>query len=436
METGLRTRPTCLAICLISLCLVATLLCGCFAVTTRSVYSPVYLSYDVLRRSVAADTSSTVELSNLGKIYVKDDYLYVNELYKGIHVIDNSDPANPAVVAFIPIPGNVDMAICGTVLYADSYVDLVAIDVSNPIEASEINRIEDAFPYADCIAVEPWYDYLDEYESPDEGEGVVVAWLKTDEEVFVYNTAIDYALEGAAESSGTGGSMARFTVVGDYLYALHEDSIRLVDVSEPAAPELLDDSIYVGWDIETIFPYEDKLFIGSTTGMYIFDNSAPPAIEQLSVFAHVTSCDPVVVEAGYAYVTLRAGSSCGGLESQLQIIDVSDAANPELVASHALEGPYGLAADGSTLFVCDGEYGLKVFDVSDPTAESLTQLASVTGYQTYDVILLSGVAIVVGPDALYEYDTTGLTGETPTLTLLSEIEVTPSDDGSAARSAE
>ena len=112
-------------------------------------YSPIYLSYSELRTPVTAE--APVEIDITGKIYVKDGYIYVNELYEGIHVIDNANPSSPQRIAFIPIPGNVDMAIKGTTLYSDSYVDLVAIDIADPLNAVEVARIEDAFPY-----LTPW----------------------------------------------------------------------------------------------------------------------------------------------------------------------------------------------------------------------------------------------------------------------------------------
>ena len=38
------------------------------------------------------------------------------------YYVDVSDPADPQNIAFITIPGNVDIAIKENVLYADSYI--------------------------------------------------------------------------------------------------------------------------------------------------------------------------------------------------------------------------------------------------------------------------------------------------------------------------
>ena len=106
---------------------------------------PVYMSYDELRTSVAILEPSAIE--TLGKIYIKDQYLFVNEKFEGIHVFDNSDPANPVNLTFIKIPGNVDLTIKGNFLYADSYIDLVVFDISDIANIKETYRLEDIFPY-------------------------------------------------------------------------------------------------------------------------------------------------------------------------------------------------------------------------------------------------------------------------------------------------
>jgi len=402
---------------------------GCTDYERVSVFSPIYLSYAELRTPVMA--TDPVEIDTTGKIYVKDSYIYVNELYDGIHVIDNTDPSSPQKIAFLPIPGNVDMAIKGTTLYADSYVDLVAIDIADPLNAVEVARIEDAFPY---MTPSPWIaeDFVagSRVETPDESIGVVVGWELTRIERVRTDDFFGVAFEGAGDlaaptgvnrtgGTGIGGSMARFTIVEPFLYALHESYIQLVRIDDPVNPSLWS-TVDVGWGIETIFPYGNYLFIGSTTGMFIYDNTDPENPTKLSAFAHVTSCDPVVTQGDYAYVTLRAGSFCGGGVNRLDILDITDLTNPLLVESYAMQGPFGLGIDGATLFVCDGVAGLKVYDVTDPM--NIDLMAFETSNETYDVILIPPVAIVVGPDGLDQYDYTDV-ATTKELVLLSHLDV-------------
>jgi len=85
--------------------------------------SPVYMSYDNLRKAVKVEQNA--ELENPGKIYFKDNYIFIVEELKGIHVYDNSNPASPVRKAFVNLPGVVDISISGYIMYADSFVDLV-----------------------------------------------------------------------------------------------------------------------------------------------------------------------------------------------------------------------------------------------------------------------------------------------------------------------
>jgi hypothetical protein len=202
-------------------------------------------------------------------------------------------------------------------------------------------------------------------------------------------------------STGKGGSLARFTIVDDYLYVLSGSDLQLFEIKDPAAPTIWE-RVSIGWDIETIFPYKDKLFIGGQEGMYIYDNSDPANPFQISRFSHVTSCDPVVVEGDYAYVTLRGGTRCRRGANRLEIIDISDIRNPELVADYPMDGPYGLGIDRGLLFICDGDAGLKWFDVSNPY--DIRQTGGIPGITTHDVILHNELAIVVGQKGLYQYD--------------------------------
>jgi hypothetical protein len=378
-----------------------------------TVNNPVYLSYNDLRNSFKVADGQ--EIIHPGKIYFKDHYIFVNEYQKGIHVIDNTDPGSPQIVKFIEIPGCVDLAIRDNILYADSYVDLVAIDISNLDDIREVKRIEGVFPYMipDCangIA-----------EGVDASKGVVVEWttsrrtveIKDDNlypqypywrEDFMFVAAYNSSgSKTGATNTGTGGSLARFMVYDDYLYTVDNSSLRLFSISVPADPGMVKE-MYVGWNIETLYPYENKLFLGSTNGMFIYNLQDPSNPEFISQFRHASSCDPVVVEGDYAYVTLRAGNLCGDIKSQLDVIDISDIQNPLLVADYLMEEPYGLGIDDSLLFVCDGSAGLKIYNAVDPKTIDQHKLGQYDDIQAYDVIPLGNILVMIGTDGLYQYD--------------------------------
>jgi hypothetical protein len=378
-----------------------------------TVNEPVYLSYNDLRASFKV--AGGQQIIHPGKIYFKDHFIYVNEYQKGIHVIDNTDPASPQIVKFIEIPGSVDLAIRDNILYADSYVDLVAIDISNPDDIREVKRIENIFPY---MIPECENGIV---EGVDQARGVVTGYKSTERTVEVGNNNSypqypywreDFMYLDAANtpggktepsSTGTGGSMARFTVYNDILYTVDNSSLRLFSISTPSDPTLVKE-LGVGWNIETLYPYENKLFIGSTTGMFIYSLQDPYDPRFISQFRHASSCDPVVVEGDYAYVTLRAGNLCGQTSSQLDVIDISDLQNPEQIAAYPMTEPYGLGVDDTLLFVCDGTAGLKIYNAADPKTIDRHKLAQYDSIQAFDVIPLGNVLVMIGTDGLFQYE--------------------------------
>jgi hypothetical protein len=394
---------------------------------------PVYLSFEDLRKSVTIAESEP--LSSPGKIYFKGKYIFINEQMKGVHVLDNTDPAKPKFRKFINIPGNIDIAIKGNMLYADSYVDLVVLDISDLNNIKEKFRIKDIFPYT-----VPVYTYGLVTEPIDQTKGVVLKWKEAtvSKEVETYtnkypvyleymnftdgfakaNGAITSSSSGGSQTVGVGGSMARFSINGDALYVINQGNVIVFDISNIAKPAKISDN-YVGWNIETLFMYEKTLFIGSQTGMLLYDVTNPFALNRLSVFQHVRSCDPVVVEGNYAYVTLRSGSMCGGNTNQLDIVDVENKAVPVLKKSYPMTNPKGLGIDGGVLFVCDGPDGLKVYDASDVNAIDQHMISHFKDIKTYDVIPNNGLLFMVGDSGFYQYDYKNLNN----IKLLSTIKI-------------
>ncbi len=117
-----------------------------FTVDNISEYDPVYINRSELKNSVFW-VNSGVDLKEVGKIYTKDNLLFINELYKGVHVFDNRNPASPQKIGFLHIAGNVDIAIKHNFLYADNAIDLVVVDLSDlPNKVKVVARSEGVFP--------------------------------------------------------------------------------------------------------------------------------------------------------------------------------------------------------------------------------------------------------------------------------------------------
>lgn len=366
---------------------------------------PLTMSEEEFRNSI--EILPPLPIDESGKIYAFEDLIFVNDKYRGIHVIDNSDPNSPRKQSFIKIPGNVDIAVKDNLLYADSIRDLLVFDISDINNILLVNRLVNVL--RDNIAWPFEADVID-FEQLGDVSNILVGWdlqtqLLTQEEFERQFGTVDDTLlfetANADTSVGQGGSLARFNIVNNYLYAVDSHSINVFEISDLENPQDMED-VYAGFDIETIFHNGTYLFLGSMRGMYIYDITDPAIPQFVSEFQHGTACDPVVVDGDYAYVTLRGGNNCGALESGLFIVDISDIYAPELATSYPMDEPYGLGIKEEKLFICDGASGLKVYDKTN--IEQLIPLDHFEDIVTFDVIPMTSHLLMVGADVLYQYE--------------------------------
>ena len=368
-------------------------------VTTTYTYRtmmPIYLEMSDVRARLIT-TEPAKPLDNPGKIYIYQDYLLVNEPSKGIHILDNSNPANPINLSFIPIEGNVDLAVNDNILYADNYVDLLAFDISKISNIKLINRVKDVFTHMyrhDTGQIITFKDTVITTENP---RWETFGWLARSDMSFMANMA------AASKSYGTGGSMARFTLMDGHLFAVDESTMRVFDVQNAADPKFIK-PIDLGWGIETIFPFQNKLFIGSNRGMHIYDASTPHSPTRMAVYEHVVACDPVVVNEEHAFVTLRSGNLCVNGVNELQVIDIKNPYDPKLKKAYPMLNPHGLGLAGDFLFVTEGKHGLKSFNMKDVMAIDKNQLEFLQNMKSVDLIPGPKSLIVIGPDGVCQYD--------------------------------
>jgi hypothetical protein len=364
---------------------------------------PVYASKATVLSNIRSNNPRPLEAP--GKIYILGRYLFVNEIDKGVHIIDNSNPSNPRAVAFVDIPGNIDIAVRGSYLYADMYKELVVVDISDPLNAKLVKEVPNVFSdrYYGTVVNDSAY--------------IIVDWEIKDTMVDVEDAApqsfvgyLAYASDGASQSKasyvpGIAGSLARFSIVNEYLYAINTSSLHSFNVSQPDEP-VRTDSIYVGWNIETLYPFKNKLLIGSTTGMFIYDIQDPAKPQPVSTFDHARACDPVVTDGDYAFITLRTGNTCNGISNQLDIVDIKNVESPTLARTYPLTNPAGLAKDGNTLFICDGSDGLKIFDAEN--VHNLRLIRTLPDVEPQDVIAWAGNLVMVAKEGIYQYDYSSL----------------------------
>ena len=405
----------------------------CSETVTYKTFVPVYMSYADMRSSVK--TGPAQPLKNPGKIYLKGNYIFVNEVNLGIHVIDNTNPSSPQNIAFISIPGNQDLAANGNTLYADSYIDLLAFNISDVNNITLAKRVQSALPYT----------YSNGYYS-DSSKGVVASWKEqmvtqkvstncnTGQPIYPLDdfnggggpfmnastntTGTGSTVYANTNTPGVGGSTARFTVASNTLYIVDNSTLHVYDVSNTISPVHTNDQ-NIGWAIETIFPYGNHLFIGSNSGFYIYDISNPQVPNYISVYSHITACDPVTVDGHYAYFTLSGDAPCHQNINELDVVDISNLNSPTLVTKVAMTNPKGVGVDGQTLFVCDTRDGLKVYNTSNMAQLENNMIAHFSNINSFDVIPYNKDLIMVGTGGLYQYNYS----DVQNITLMSTIPV-------------
>lgn len=395
---------------------VSILIQGCVKDTlhsTSTYYLPIYKSKVVVLESIKSTVPQP--LQKTGKIFLYGHYIFINEVNKGIHIIDNSNPQSPKNISFIAIPGNLDIAVKNNTLYADLYTDMLTIDIAD-LENISLKKVSNnIFPereYVNGFAPDSTKYIIDweRHEAIDKKELEANILLSQPERWFMNAQISANALK--ANMAGVGGSMARFTIVNNYLYTVGRSTLTAFNISAPSNP-INEHSQSMGWNIETIYPLKDKLFIGAQTGMFIYSIANPAAPVYISGFAHVCFNDPVIADDNYAYVTLRATadpSSCRGTiaaqSNELDIVNISDIQNPTLVKVYNMAEPKGLSKDGDHLFICDGKAGLKIFNVAN--VRDIREVKVIKNINPFDVICQNGLAIVIAEEGIYQYDYTDI----------------------------
>lgn len=380
---------------------------------TYTIATPLLKTAAEVRAGVGNKPAQKLEVP--GKIYVQGNYLFVAEHQRGLHIINNTNPANPVNEAFVEVPGMEDLAVQGNLLYVDCFDDLLVLDINNPKAVKLVSFTEGVFPdrrslfgYAlDSNMVVIGWNYRDTTieRKIDLGDDLIYTngffWAEnSDAFLFSIRNSVS-AASAASPVAGKGGSMARFALSHNHLYTVSQSDLRAFSLQQPAQPQLRSIT-QLGWGIETIYPFKNNLFIGSNTGMFIYTLANPETPQKAGTFEHARVCDPVIADDDYAYVTLRSGTNCFGQINQLNVVDILNIYSPKLVTVLPLTNPHGLDKDGDYLYVCDGSDGLRVIDARNPAV--LNRLGRYAVKNAYDVICWNKVAIVSAADGIHQFD--------------------------------
>jgi hypothetical protein len=410
------------SIYLLTLCFFSVFILSCESEETKKEQVkfavPKLKSLAAIRNNVYV--SSAKQTKSDGKIYVAENFLFYIAKEQGVHIFNNMNPSVPQNSAFINIEGVHDISVKGNYLFADNFFDLLVFDISNIQNITLVKTVENVISFSPVYPIDAqYYDYTvgpvgDEiitgfsFEMRDKPEGQEVIWAEDALATFNSSTG----------NVGTGGSYARFQIQNNALYTIDSFKLNVFNITNPITT-FFDKDIYMnqwfgGGVFETLFIQKDILFVGSTTGMYTVNASDEFNPYFVSGFAHATACDPVVVDELTAYITVRGGTTCGAIEDQINVINVSDISNPTLISTYLINEPYGLGIKNDILYVGCGNNGLKVFNALN--SSSLVLENTYPG-NVKDIIPLNSHLITVGDNKITQYSY----GPNYTLVMLSEI---------------
>lgn len=390
----------------------------CKQTVTYTKATAIYGNMDEIRNETV--NSAVQQIENPGKIYVGEDFLLIGEENKGIHVVDNSDPKNPTQVNFINIHGNKEFYVEGNSLYAESLVDVVKYNIQDIQNITVDSRAQNVFEFNGIDAngntivgfeTELVTEELDCKAGINDGATIFYDW---NSEII---PASSVPASFAGSSTGAIGTVNRLAYTDDHLYIINRT--QLFTLADGIELELLNKE-YAGWAMETLYPHEDHLFIGTESGMLIYslDNSESPQF--FADFDHAQACDPVLPKGDVAYVTLRSGSECQGFTNELDVVDISNLASPSLAKVIQLDSPYGMSVSGDILYVGQGVNGISMLDISDDLNPQLIhQDRSVEAYDIISHPTDNSRILIAGTDGIDQYQ---IGDDVKDLTLVSKIQ--------------
>jgi hypothetical protein len=306
------------------------------------------------------------------------NFTYVRAGDADWEVIDVSAPEEPKRVGLYSA---IVSAFGGVVSANHAFVWGTVIDISNPAHPQELGYCVGS-GLIGGLAVSGNYLYL-----ATSGDGQI---FLLGEGLLVFDVSV-LANPQRVGSYQTDGWASRLAVSGNYAYVVENspedgadaDHLLIVDISTPANPRQVGRSSSIGW-IQDVAVSGNYAYVASDTrwdgsqdvggGLQVIDIRNPSVPLEVSRFNTNGSVYAVAVSGNYAYA---AGFWHEGTNSLagLQVIDISDAANPHRIGS--LEGtpaqPVALAVGGNHAYLVGSRYdgvnwiaGLQVIDISDP----------------------------------------------------------------------
>ncbi len=229
-------------------------------------YTPLYSSKEEYKATI--DFIQDDKIINPGKIYRLGDAQFISDVNRGVHVYDYTDASNPIKLGFLNIPGNIDIAIMDGILYANSFSTLIAIDVRDLTKPVVKKILYKAF--------EPVYKAG--YPMIENDGGLARAWQRDTvytcyQNYYRYDDCIDCEVIARSYDAvstdlleqsgpGQGGSMARFELDENHLYAIDLNKLYTFNIQVREDPKKWSRD-EVGFGVETIFRQDSALYLGT-----------------------------------------------------------------------------------------------------------------------------------------------------------------------------
>jgi hypothetical protein len=343
-------------------------------------------------------------------IAVAGDRMYVVDDQGTLIVLDVSEPGHPVEICAHPILRSATsaMAVTGDPSSDSGRVyayaangdtgGLSVIDISNPEAFVQIGQYNAPGKAAD-LAVVDGYAYI----ANSDGD----YWIVDVSDSVQPTQANSHS--SWVQSYPAGGHVA---VAGGYFFIANWESLQILDVSEPHAPELVR-ILSLRSPISALAALENHLYVATiddrhsiTTScgtLWVLDVSEPDTPRKVGKLELEEDFEPMRVHlsslsvaGNYVYATSQAG---------LWVIDVSDPTNPTKVGVHDTPGvaASGAVANGYA-YIADGFSGLRAFDVSEPATAAEVGYHGISAYSR-DVAAGQGYVYVVNDaEGLWAFD--------------------------------
>lgn len=192
------------------------------------------------------------------------------------------------------------------------------------------------------------------------------------------------------------------TVYQNYLYRVDNDYLYIYDVSVAAQPRFVKKTA-VSSGIATIF-INKYLFLGTSSGLLIYDLANPEIPSYIRKYVAVASCDPIAFKGDFAFVTLSKQGQCRRGVNELHVLDMTNINAPNQIAKYSYKNPHGIAIQGNYLYLCEGDSGLRVLNISD--MQDIKTVNTIENIDVIDAIAKDGILTLQGPKGVYQYNYT------------------------------